>query len=106
MAPDPIRNGVLCRALLSIRKNDQTTTASTAKHQAAVALHHASRANSNGARSLFRRMKANLDGYRPAYEGLDVDGFLAKMDACCAPVFEDPPRPVDESRFPKIALTA
>jgi predicted metal-dependent hydrolase len=74
--------------------------------QAAVALHHASRANPNGARSLFRRMKANLDGYRPAYEGLDVDAFLARMDACCAPVFEVPPKPVDEARFPKIALTA
>lgn len=74
--------------------------------QAAVALHHARRANPNGARSLFRRMKANLDGYRPAYEGLDVDAFLAKMDGCCEPVFANPPMPVNEARFPKIALSA
>ena len=72
--------------------------------QAAVALHHARRANPNGARSLFRRMKANLDGFRPAYLGLDLDTFLSRMDAACAPVFENPPRAVDEARFPKIAL--
>jgi hypothetical protein len=72
--------------------------------QAAVALHHARRANPNGARSLFRRMKANLDGFRPSYLGLDLETFLSRMDAACAPVFENPPRAVDESRFPKIAL--
>lgn len=74
--------------------------------QAAVALHHARRANPNGARSLYRRMKANLEGYLPAYEGLDLQSFLARMEAACAPVFEDPPRAVDEKRFPKIAITS
>lgn len=73
--------------------------------QAAVALHHARRGNPNGARSLFRRMRANLERYLPSYLGLDLESFLARMDAACAPVFEEPPRPVEESRFPKIALS-
>jgi uncharacterized protein len=73
--------------------------------QAAVTLHHARRGNPNGARSLYRRMYANLEGYLPAYLGLDVEKFLARMYACCAPVFEEPPRPVDEKLFPKIAIT-
>jgi len=72
--------------------------------QAAVTLYHARRGNSNGARSLYRRMRANLEPFRPAYLGLDVDGFLDRMGDCCAGVFEDPPRPVVETRVPKIAL--
>ena len=73
--------------------------------QAAVALHHARRGNANGARSLYRRMAANLEGYRPDYLGLDVDGFLDRMEACCAGIFEDPPRPVEEARVPSISLS-
>jgi hypothetical protein len=72
--------------------------------QAAVTLHHARRGNANGARSLYRRMRANLELYRPDYLGLDVDNFLNRMEACCAGVFEDPPRPVAEERIPKISL--
>jgi hypothetical protein len=48
---------------------------------------------------------ANLDEYRPAYLGHDVDSLLQRMESCCGPLLEDPPRPVDESRIPKIALT-
>jgi hypothetical protein len=90
---------------LWIEVNDETKGFYHGLIQAAVALHHARRGNPNGARSLFRRMRANLEGYRPAYLGLDVDSFLARMDACCAPVFEDPPRPVEEAKFPTIALS-
>jgi len=70
--------------------------------QAAVALHHAGRANFAGARSLYARMRNNLDMFRPSYEGLDVDAFLAAMAACCAPALDG--RPLDEKTIPTIAL--
>jgi predicted metal-dependent hydrolase len=55
--------------------------------QAAVALHHASRGNVGGSRTLYARMRNNLDRFRPAYEGLDVNAFLARMSASLDPVF-------------------
>ena len=45
--------------------------------QAAVALYHWSRGNQGGAMSLYRSSSRYLRKYRPAYLGLDVDGFLA-----------------------------
>ena len=89
---------------LWIEVNDESKGFYHGLIQAAVTLHHARRGNPNGARSLYRRMRANLDGYRPAYLGLDLETFLARMEACCAPVFDTPPQPVKEDRFPKIAL--
>ncbi len=74
--------------------------------QAAVALHHAGRNNFNGARSLHRRMRAQLEAYVPEYEGLDVAGFMARVDAAVAPALEDPPRAVDPKAAPRIALRA
>ena len=73
--------------------------------QAAVTLHHALRNNYGGARSLYQRMVNNLALYKPSYFGLDVQTFLERMSACCAPVWEEPPRPIDPARVPKIALT-
>lgn len=70
--------------------------------QAAVALHHALRDNYGGAESLYRRMCNNLDAYRPGFEGLDVDAFLARMAACCGPALER--RPIDPKAIPTIAL--
>ena len=90
---------------LWIEVNDETKGFYHGLIQAAVALHHARRNNPNGARSLYRRMYANLERYRPAYLGLDVDSLLDRMEACCGPVFEEPPRPINEARIPKIALT-
>lgn len=72
--------------------------------QAAVALHHARRGNARGARSLHRRMRANLEAYRPRYLGLDVETFVERMDRCLEPVLSDPPRPIDERHVPRLAL--
>ena len=44
--------------------------------QAAVAIHHWSRGNRNGALSLFRTSSRYLRQYRPAYLGVDVETFL------------------------------
>ncbi len=70
--------------------------------QAAVALHHALRDNYGGARSLYARMRNNLDLFRPEYEGLDVDGFLGRMHTSCSPALEG--RPIDASTLPLISL--
>ncbi len=70
--------------------------------QAAVALHHALRDNYNGARSLYARMWNNLEMFRPVYEGLNVDDFMARMQACCTPAIEG--RAVDRKALPLIAL--
>ena len=89
---------------LWIEMNDETKGFYHGLIQAAVALHHARRGNVGGARSLFRRMQANLEDYAPAYLSLDVAGFLQKMGEACAPVLADPPAAFDEKRVPKIAL--
>lgn len=73
--------------------------------QAAVTLHHAGRGNAGGARSLYARMRNNLDNYRPSYMGLDVERFLARMERVMEPVLADPPAPIDPKLIPTIALT-
>jgi predicted metal-dependent hydrolase len=70
--------------------------------QAAVALHHALRGNAGGARSLYARMRNNLDMFRPDAEGLDVDSFLRRMAECCEPLWRG--EPIDRMRIPTIAL--
>ncbi|MBI4565213.1 MAG: DUF309 domain-containing protein [Planctomycetes bacterium] len=72
--------------------------------QAAVALHHAGKHNVNGARSLYRRMWNNLENFRPRFMGIDVDRFLERMEACCAPVFREPPGTVDPALLPRLSL--
>jgi len=67
--------------------------------QAAVALHHLDRGNLRGATRLLAGCTKYLADYRPRYLGLDVAGFLEKMDQCvsqCVPgdLAEDPRRPV------------
>ena len=44
--------------------------------QAAVAFYHWSRGNPGGAMSLYRSSSRYLRNYRPAFMGVDVDGFL------------------------------
>ncbi len=53
--------------------------------QAAVALYHFGRGNYTGAARLFYSGKRYMEPYRPAYLGLDVDGFWRKMEAHLAP---------------------
>jgi predicted metal-dependent hydrolase len=50
--------------------------------QAAVALFHFGNENLGGARKLYVAMREKLDPYRPAFQGLDVDKFLAEMKDC------------------------
>lgn len=72
--------------------------------QAAVALHHGTSGNPGGCRSLYRRSRAQLDGYVPSYEGIDVAAFVAGLERACAPAFAEPPGPVDTQAVPHLAL--
>ena len=49
--------------------------------QAAVALHHLSRGNAEGALRLYRGHRRYLASYLPAHLGLDLAGFLRGMQA-------------------------
>lgn len=46
----------------------------------AVALHHYSRGNHNGARSRFRRALEKLEKYPPVYGDIDLAKFLRRMN--------------------------
>ena len=48
--------------------------------QAAVALHHLNCDNPRGATRLLAGSRRYLLAYRPAYWGIDVDGFLSSME--------------------------
>ena len=54
--------------------------------QAAVALHHFGNGNIRGARKVYRTSRGYLETYRPACMGLDLERFLARLDACFAEV--------------------
>lgn len=90
---------------LWIEVNDERKDFYQGLIQAAVALHHAGRGNAAGATTLYRRMESNLDPYRPACEGIDLDRFLGRMEECCRPLFAEAPGPVDSKLLPTIALT-
>ena len=49
--------------------------------QAAVAMHHLSRGNAEGALRLYRGHRRYLAAYLPAHLGLDLAGFLRAMQA-------------------------
>ena len=66
--------------------------------QAAVALHHFGNGNIGGARKVYGTSRGYLEQYRPACVGLDVDKFLAELDACFAEVA------ASSDRFPQIEL--
>ena len=76
--------------------------------QAAVALHHFGNGNIRGARKVYLSSRNYLDQYRPTCVGLNVNGFLAQMDACFAEVAtseEEFPRiEIDAERIPEIHL--
>ena len=48
--------------------------------QVAVALHHHSRGNLVGCRSLLERARRNLSNYPAKYGGVDLDGLLQSVD--------------------------
>lgn len=48
--------------------------------QAAVALHHASRGNLEGARGVARSSRARMEPFAPSHLGIDVAAFLEALD--------------------------
>ena len=76
--------------------------------QVAVCLHHFGNGNIRGARKVYLSSRNYLDQYRPTCVGLDVDQFLAQMDACFAAVTasrdEFPRIEIDAERIPEIHL--
>ncbi|MBZ5629463.1 MAG: DUF309 domain-containing protein [Acidobacteriia bacterium] len=50
--------------------------------QVAVALHHHSRGNSAGARSLLARAQRNLSSYSDCYAGLNLAALRREISAC------------------------
>jgi predicted metal-dependent hydrolase len=78
--------------------------------QAAVALFHFGNENLGGARKLYESARAKLDPYRPAYQGLDVEKFLAEMKYCFQELLESAqmyPAGVElsDDRIPTIQLS-
>ena len=76
--------------------------------QAAVALHHFGNGNIRGAKKVYLTSRAYLEDYRPAYEGLDLEAFLAQYERCFTDVLastEEFPRiEIDPESIPEIHL--
>jgi uncharacterized protein len=76
--------------------------------QAAVALHHFGNGNIRGARKVYGTSRNYLVNYGPACCGLDLEKFLAELDACFAEVQqceEDyPDIEIDPELIPEIEL--
>ncbi len=81
---------------------------------AAVALEHWRRGNPRGACSQWRQGRARLVPFRPRHAGLDVEGFIVRMDRVLAPVLARQPDewgqgdrapPFDEAGAPRIVLS-
>jgi predicted metal-dependent hydrolase len=71
--------------------------------QAAIALHHYSLGNADGARKLYSGHRQYLGPYLPRHRGLDVAQFLARMQECLAGVLRSRPGsepPFDPARRP------
>ena len=68
--------------------------------QAAVALHHFGNGNIRGAKKVYLTSRTYLEEFRPAYQGLDLDAFLAQYEQCFEPVLAS----TDE--FPRIDVEA
>jgi uncharacterized protein len=73
-----------------------------------VALHHFGNGNIRGARKVYRTSRGYLETYRPVCMGLDLEQFLARLDACFAEVAasdEEFPRiDIDPELIPEIEL--
>lgn len=66
--------------------------------QAAVALHHFGNGNIRGAKKVYQTSSGLLEGYRPLYEGLDLESFLAQFESCFEEVL------ASEEEFPRIDI--
>jgi predicted metal-dependent hydrolase len=77
--------------------------------QAAIALHHYSRGNYDGARKLYSGHRRYLAAYVPAHRGLDVARFLVEMQRTLQPLVRADPggEPAfDRTRAPRLEPTA
>jgi predicted metal-dependent hydrolase len=76
--------------------------------QAAVALHHFGNGNIRGAKKVYLTSRSYLEEYRPAYQGLDLEAFLAQYERCFASVLESteefPRIDIDPELIPEIHL--
>jgi predicted metal-dependent hydrolase len=75
--------------------------------QAAIALHHYSLGNPDGARKLYSGHRQYLGPYLPRHRGLDVAGFLARMQASLTPLLRSRPGsepPFDPATRPLLEL--
>ena len=78
--------------------------------QCAVALEHYRRSNPRGVVSLSKSYPPKFNGVPDVFMGLDVKGFLGRMQEALRPVLESDPLPakgaieLDESTVPKIEL--
>lgn len=73
--------------------------------QAAIALHHYSLGNADGARKLYSGHRQYLGPYLPRHRGLDVAGFLARMQASLTPLLRSRPGsepPFDPATRPRL----
>jgi predicted metal-dependent hydrolase len=76
--------------------------------QTAVALHHFGNGNIRGAKKVYLTSRSYLEDYRPAYQGLDLEAFLAQYERCFASVLESteeyPRIDIDPELIPEIHL--
>jgi predicted metal-dependent hydrolase len=73
--------------------------------QAAIALRHYQTGNLEGAARLYSGHRRCLAAYLPEHRGVDVERFLADMQACLRPVLERRPGEevaFDEGRRPRV----
>lgn len=69
----------------------------------AVALHHYSRGNFNGARSRFRKALERLEEYPDSYGGVDLKNFIRRMNGAMHRLLEsDDPPPLDLKTVPAL----
>ncbi len=66
--------------------------------QAAVCLHHFGNGNTRGARKLYHSSRQYLEEYRPHYLGVDLDKFLAEMEACCRAILDS------QEEYPQVEI--
>ncbi|MCS7013745.1 MAG: DUF309 domain-containing protein [Chloroherpetonaceae bacterium] len=56
--------------------------------QTAIGLYHFTSRNPKGARSMFAKAFAKLEGYQPSYRGIAVSALLRHIERYCIPVIE------------------
>lgn len=68
--------------------------------QVAVCLHHFGNGNTRGARKLYHTSRAYLENFRPAYQGVDLEAFLSRLEECCREIV------ASSEEYPQIEINA